>query len=520
MPQKLAGFPEDTYQSRSRRVGLCDFLTRRFAQRIPEAAGGRRGTGRSGEIRIARPGQEVLERTSVCINEDRVEARFTMGLPARGRRVMGQQAEEMFFGELPSIVGSALRFGRLESETLYSHIETIEDQDVLRERLGGLGLVAFVPDDAVLPRGSGVEARPMVGNRTVPFETPESFRVTVELPNRGKISGMGVPGGITLIVGGGYHGKSTLLRALEAGVYNHIPGDGRELAVTVEDAVKIRAEDGRRIEQVDIRPFIGNLPYRGDTSSFSTGEASGSTSQAANIIESLEAGTSLLLIDEDTSATNFMIRDHRMQELVSKDKEPITPFIDRVRQLYDDRGVSTIMVIGGSGDYFDVAHRVIMMDAYRPKDVTDAAASIARRHRSERRSEGGEHCGRVTPRIPLAGSIDARRGSRGVKIAIRGRRTISFGEETIDLSAVEQIVDPGQTAAIADTMLYARDRWMADDRTMREVLEGVVSDFERDGLDVLSHRHVGQYALPRKAEISAAINRLRSLEVRQKAHDG
>ena len=377
VPQKLAGFPEDTYRSRSRRVGLCDFLTRRFAQNIQEVTHGRRGTGRSGEIRIGLPGQEVLERTSVGIDTDRVEARFTMGLPARGRRVVGRQAGEMFFEKLPAIVGSALAFGRLDRKALYSHIEVVEDQDALREGLADHGLVAFVPDDANLPRRSGVDARPMLGDQAVPFKTPDRFRVTVELANRGKISGMGIPGGVTLIVGGGYHGKSTLLRALEAGVYNHIPGDGRELAVTVNDAVKIRAEDGRRIEQVDIRPFIGNLPYGCDTSVFSTDEASGSTSQAANIIESLEVGTSLLLIDEDTSATNFMIRDYRMQELVAKDKEPITPFIDKVRQLYEDQGVSTIMVIGGSGDYFDVADRVIMMDAYRPRDATDAAASVA-----------------------------------------------------------------------------------------------------------------------------------------------
>jgi predicted ABC-class ATPase len=517
VPQELARFPDDTYRSRNRRVGLCDLLTRRFAQGIGELTRGRRGTGRSGEVHIQRPGQEVLERTSVLVDRDRVEARFTMGLPARGRRVMGHQAEDMFFGELPAIVTSSLWFDRHDREILYSHVEAIEDQDALREQLADLGLAAFVPEGAVLPRRSGVDDRPMVGNRAVAFKTPERFRVTIELPNRGEVSGMGIPVGVTLIVGGGYHGKSTLLRALEAGVYNRIPGDGRELVVTVHDAVKIRAEDGRRIEQVDIRPFIGNLPCDGDTSAFSTGEASGSTSQAANIIESLEVGTSLLLIDEDTSATNFMIRDHRMQELVAGEKEPITPFIDKVRQLYDDLGVSTIVVIGGSGDYFDVADRVILMDAYRPRDATHAALSIAKRHQTARKHEGGERFGRVTPRMPLARSIDASRGRRRAKIAIRGRHSISFGEETIDLSAVAQIADPGQTAAIADAMLYARDRWMADDRTMREVVEGVVSDFEREGLDILSPRHLGHYVLPRKAEIAAAINRFRALRVRQKA---
>ncbi len=513
--QRVARFPKDTFADRSRRVGLCDFLTRRFSEAILRVARGRRGSGRSGQIAIDRPGQEILERTSVGVTQERVEARFVMGLPAQGRRVMGRQAEAMFFDELPEIVACSLCFDRVDRGALYAHIEVNEDQDALREALGGLGLVAFVPEGAVLPRRSGVDDRPMPVQEAVPFTPPTSLRVRVDLPNRGEVVGMGIPEGITLIVGGGYHGKSTLLRALEIGVYNHIPGDGRELAVTVGDAVKIRAEDGRRIERVDIRPFITNLPYGKDTSAFSTEDASGSTSQAANIIEALESGASLLLIDEDTSATNFMIRDHRMQELVAKEKEPITPFIDKVRLLYQDLGVSTVLVIGGSGDYFDVADRVVMMDAYRPGDVTGAAEAIAGRYRAERRAEGGERFGRVTPRAPLSESIDASRGRRDVNISVRDAHTILFGQQTIDLSAVEQIVDRSQTEAIADALIYARNRYMDGTRSLWEVLKRVMADFERDGLDVLSPRLLGHYALPRRFELAAALNRLRSLGVRQ-----
>jgi len=514
VPQSAACFPADTFSGRSRNMALRDFLARRFSDSARSIPKGRRGTGRSGTITMDRPGQEILERTSVLVDGDQVEARFVMGLPAYGRRVAGTQAISMFFDELPQIVRSSLLFGSLESAAVYRHVETAEDADDLRERLGGLGLVAFVADGAVLPRASGIDARPLRQGNVVEFRSPPSLRVEVDLPNRGRVTGMGIPNGITLIVGGGYHGKSTLLNALELGVYNHVPGDGRELVVTDPTAMKIRAEDGRRIERTDISPFISNLPFGRDTVGFSTEDASGSTSQAANIIESLEIGSTTLLIDEDTSATNFMIRDHRMQELVSKDKEPITPFVDKVRQLCGDEGVSTILVIGGSGDYFDVADHVICMIDYVPHDLTQDAREIAERNRSERRPEGGERFGRITPRIPLAKSFDPSKGRRDVKISSKGLHSIAFGTQSIDLGQLEQLVDVSQTRAIGDAIHYATD--LMDDRTtMREVVERVMSDVTVKGLDVLGERPVGDRALFRAQELAAAINRLRTLEVWQ-----
>jgi predicted ABC-class ATPase len=355
----------------------------------------------------------------------------------------------------------------------------------------------------------------MSADEAVPFESPPSLRMDVELPNRGQITGMGIPKGVTLIVGGGYHGKSTLLEAVSEGIYNHVPGDGREFVVTNPNAVRIRAEDGRRIEKVDISPFISNLPYGKDTKSFSTEDASGSTSQAANILESLEAGAHVLLIDEDTSATNFMIRDHRMQELVSKDREPITPFIDMVRSLYTDQRVSTVLVMGGSGDYFDVADHVICMTDYKSSDVTAEALGIAKRFASERKKEGGGPLGRATDRIPLSGSLDPRKGKKDVKISAKGLRSIHYGRQKIDLHAVEQLTDICQTAAIGDAIEYAR-RYMDGKRTLREITSLVMMDIARDGLDVISPRISGGYAEFRKIELAAAINRLRTLEVEQK----
>ena len=363
---------------------------------------------------------------------------------------------------------------------------------------------------AILPRRSGVDARPL--SDAVAFQSSPSNEVEFDCPNRGILKGMGIPAGITLIVGGGYHGKSTLLRAIELGIYNHIPGDGREYVVANRSGIKIRAEDGRSIAGVDISPFINHLPQGRSTKHFSTTNASGSTSQAANIIEAIEAGTQLLLIDEDTSATNFTIRDRRMQALIAKEKEPITPFIDKVRQLKDEYEISTILVMGGSGDYFDVADRVIALEDYLPQDVTDRARAIAREYVTERNTEGGTSFGTINARIPLFESIDPSRGKRDVKLTSRGVDEIVFGTEEIDLSAVEQIVDTGQLRAIAMAIVYAKKTYRQ--LTLSEILKRVDRDIAESGIDVLSNFPQGDLTHFRPLELAAAFNRLRSLQIK------
>ena len=511
--QSVAQYPQDTYAGKSRKVGLCDYLTRIYGRSLRQIVKGSRGTGKSGLIEMDTPGQEILERSSVFINDDWVEARFVMGLPAAGRRILAREAEVMFFEEVPRVISMSLEFLNNDREGLYQHIRAGEDQDWLRTKLEELGLVAFVANGSILPRASGIDDHPLTGGRVIVFQSPPSLEMTVELPNHGPVNGMGIPKGVTLIVGGGYHGKSTLLDSLERGVYNHIPGDGREYVVTNSDAVKIRAEDGRRIAGVDISPFIQNLPFDQQTTSFSTDDASGSTSQAANIIEALEIDAKVLLMDEDTSATNFMIRDHRMQELVDKEKEPITPFIDKVRHLFQERGVSTILVTGGSGDYFDVADTVIVMDSYLPRDVTLEAREIARKYKAERKHEGGQTFGDLTPRIPVAESFDPSRGRKDVKIDVKGLRTLLFGRHTIDLSAVEQLLDRSQTRAIGDCLLKTSRKYMNGRRNLKQIIDLLMGEIETHGLDTLNSKPMGNYALPRRFEVAAAMNRLRTLKV-------
>ncbi len=518
VPQAVAGFPREAFSSHSRQTALRDYLTRALA-RAAKRASSPRGTGKSGLIAIDTPGQEILRRTSVIVDEAIVEARFIAGLPAKGRKVLGKQAATMLCDDLPELVEAGLRYASLDACTIQRHVETAENADRMRDQLRERNLVAFVADGAILPRRSGVDDRPL-SEGAVPFESPESLRVELERPNAGPITGMGIPQGVSVVVGGGYHGKSTLLEAISLGIYNHVPQDGREYVVTDPDAVFIRAEDGRGVTDVDISPFINNLPQGRSTRDFSSDNASGSTSQAANIVEALEVGGSALLIDEDTSATNFMIRDHRMQELIAKEKEPITPFIDKIRQLYDDQGVSTVLVMGGSGDYFDVADTVVAMEHFQPHDVTADARAIAQKYGTERHAEGGDAFGEITPRVPQPSSIDPTKGKKGkMKLTTRETDEIGFGTDSIDLSAVGQLVDESQLRAMAQALVHAKKHHMGDDRTLAELLDALMAEIASDGLDVLAPFVAGDLAEFRKHELAAALNRLRSLRVAQRERD-
>jgi predicted ABC-class ATPase len=506
IPQTQAGFPSDLFCNQSREIGLRDFLTRQF-DRAATGIQQRRGSGRSGMIAIARTGQTMLARSAVLINAAEVEIRFVVGLPAFGRRVAGIQAAELLCEDLPAVVDRIL-YCSLDAAQLQRQVETAEDADGLRQQLGDRGLVAFVANGSVLPRRSGVDDRPLQDN-SVPFQSPPSLEVELTCPNAGQVVGMGIPAGVTLIVGGGYHGKSTLLRAMELGVYNHVPEDGRDRVVTAPTAVKIRAEDGRSVNQVDISPFINHLPFGRSTTQFSTPNASGSTSQAANIVEALEAGAELLLVDEDTAATNFMIRDRRMQALIAKDQEPITPFIDKIRQLYTDRGVSTILVMGGSGDYFDVADTVIAMQEFVPQEVTDRAKEIAQQYRTDRAAEGGPQFGPATPRILTAGAV-GNDDDRPPKRKVRDLDTIVLGREEIDLSAVEQVVEPGQLRAIAAALLHLQQQHLSQGQSVTELLDRVMALMDK-GFDSFSRFPEGDFAQFRRHELAAALNRWRSL---------
>jgi len=531
---EASGFPEALCRPGPRAEGLACRIARRFA----EAAGAEARDGGPGErgpeLSMTGPGQEVLPISAVRVAPDgSVEARFTLRLPGRGRRIDGRAAARLLLEALPRIVDAALDAEAYPAGDLERHALVNEDAHALRDQLRTRGLVAFVADGAVLPRRSGVDERPLEGAGVVPFESPASLRVTLERPNAGPLSGMGIPVGVTLVTGGGYHGKSTLLRALTRGVWNHRPGDGREWVVADRDAVKIRAEDGRSVAGVDISAFIGKLPGdtrgegeregegEGDTRRFSTANASGSTSQAAAIVEALESGARVLLVDEDTAATNFMIRDRRMQELVPREREPITPFVDRVRELHREMGVSSVLVLGGSGDYLDEADTVLTLDAFRCLEVTGRAREVAEACPTGRAREAPSPLERPEPRIPDPASLDPSKGRRAVSVRTRGADRIAFGSSDLDLSGVEPLVSVAQLRGIAEAL-----GWIAVELrsgrlrgALPEVLDAVESAMARaaaegrSALDALGRGTDGDLAGFRRHDLAAALNRLRGLRV-------
>lgn len=507
-------WPRGRFDSEIKRTALEDFLQRRVARWIHRRGTGRSGSGKSGVILVTRPGQEILKRSGILVTPSWVEIRAAVGLPAAGRRILARQAVYLLTEELPALAQETLTPAVADGKELIEHLETAEDSHWLRAQLPTHGLVTFLADGAVLPRRSGVDPRPMEqGARSL--SSPGSLRKTFIMPSGREICGLAIPEGVTLIVGGGYHGKSTLLSAIERGVYDHIPGDGREFCVTVPTAMKIRAEEGRRVASVDISPFINDLPDGRSTQCFSTDDASGSTSQAAGLVEAIEVGTGLLMVDEDTAATNFMIRDRRMQLLVSKDHEPIIPFVDRVQELHRSLGISTILVLGGSGDYLDVADLIIAMETYEPLNVTEQARGVAARVPTGREYEPPGPLSRPPERIPDPASIDPSRGRKSVAISTKRKDTISFGREEIDLGSLSGPTELAQVRAIGDALNRLASAHFDGHRTLREALELLDHELLDNGLDLLRPFGAvhGDYAMPRTVDIAAALNRLRTLRI-------
>ena len=508
---RQAAFPQPLYRLPCQRIALQDALIRQFGRLAGQASHQAKGSGHSGLISLSRCTQEVLERTACVLDAQSgdILLRLEVGFPANGRTINARELEKILFDLLPRCVEGSLFYRNLDANRLQATADLAEDQQFIREQLSQLGLCAFVADGSILPRSSGISSLPMP--EAVHFQSPPELAVTLTLPHRGPVTGMGIPRGVTLIVGGGYHGKSTLLKALELGVYNHIAGDGREYVITDSSAVKIRAEDGRSIRQTDISLFINNLPSGLDTTRFSTEDASGSTSQAAGVVEALEAGAAVLLMDEDTSATNFMVRDELMQRVIHRDMEPITPLIDRVRELYRSGGISTILVAGSSGAWFHAADRIIQMDRYVPRDITSLAKREARAFPSgtagldPAAAPNFHRCPRPSPQL----------GGERLKLKTLGRDGVVINRDTVDLRYVEQLTDAEQSLALGYCLVYAERHLMDGKRTLRQIVAELDRQIGRQGLAMLCESRSGVpfLARPRAQEIFACLNRYRGLNL-------
>lgn len=509
IPGKVAAFDKSLYEFEHRRIAFQDFLLRRVAVKIKEYSFKAKGSGKSGLLGVSQPGQEILNRSACTVdlaNGD-ITLRMEVGFPANGRTINSGELQKILFDFLPVCVKQTLLASSCRRENIEAVANLADDQQFIREQLPGLGLAAFVANGSVLPRKSGVSSLPM--KDAVTFQSPASMEVTLDLPHHGSLKGMGIKKGVTLIVGGGYHGKSTLLEALELGVYNHIAGDGREYVITDESAMKLRAEDGRSIQNTDISMFIRNLPNGKDTSCFYTEDASGSTSQAAATVEAMEMGAGLLLIDEDTSATNFMIRDELMQRVVSRDVEPIIPFIDRVRELYETWDISTILVAGSSGSYFHKADCVIQMNRYQPAEITALAKREAEQfpltlEKLDRASEPSLR--RVVKRDAGFAKEDR------IKMKTMGLDGFSINRETVDMRYVEQLTDSEQLNALAHMIKHMKLHSFDGNRTLQEAVGRLYNEIAVKGFAAFCGSDVpGNLALPRKQELYAALNRCREL---------
>lgn len=523
------GFPEAFYEKDCARTALQDFLTRQLSTQFERYNFKAKGSGKSGLLSVSRCGQEVLERSACQIRKDKLIVRFQVGFPAFGRTIQAGELEKILFEFLPSCIENSLFYARLDKKKVEECIFLAEDQEELREILVREKLVCFVANGSVLPRKSGISNLPL--SESVPFESPASMERTFRLPHHGDISGMAVPRGVTLIAGGGYHGKSTLLEAIQSGVYNHIAQDGREYVITDDTAVKLRAEDGRSIRNVDISLFINDLPNKKDTTSFTTADASGSTSQAAAVMESVEAGARLLLVDEDTSATNFMVRDELMQRVISRDKEPITPFIERLRDLYEKAGISTVMVAGSSGAFFYTADHILLMDCYRAVDITERVKSLCGEFPAPRlqapefvlpsfnrvfpvsaRKAAGEAAGGDRSGGERRRNGGKERGGRHERKKIKtfGMESFSLDKENVNVHYLEQLADQEQTAALAYLLRFGLEQALDGRRSVRQAVQFMYDALEKKGWEALCSSYVPcGLAKPRIQELFASLNRYR-----------
>lgn len=370
---QMLGYPSEWGGTFERRLALSDFLLRRMSAVVKE-----KYPDRDAAVVFDVAGPEMLVRNSLWIDNGELRAVLQVRLPGEGRKIQSEAAAEILTMVLPDLVSASLynEGSRCEGGVLpelTAHYNVLADRAVVLRELETRGLAAFVPDGAVLPRASGISEDPLEG--AIPFEAPAEMAVTLNVNGR-DVRGMGIPKGVTVITGGAFHGKSTLLQALTRSVYPHVPGDGREGIVIDESALRVGVEDGRSVRGTDLSQFVRDLPGGVSTREFTTASASGSTSEAANLLEAMEAGSKTYLIDEDSSAVNFLIRDARVRKLLGDDREPLIPLTDRIRDIAS-QGRSFILVAGACGDYLDLADNIIVMANYKAECAKTAGKECA-----------------------------------------------------------------------------------------------------------------------------------------------
>lgn len=423
------------------RLALSDFLYRRLGRMVQE-----RYPGKDAAVVFDTAGPEMLVRNSLWIDNGEIRACLQVRLPGEGRKIQAELAAEILTMVMPDLVAAGLYYTQGDEPAMQRHYRVLAERKEILAELEGRGLCAFVPDGAVLPRASGLSEMPLEG--AVSFAAPAELAVTLNACGR-EIRGMGIPKGITVITGGAFHGKSTLLQALVRAVYPHVPGDGREGIVVDDTALRVGVEDGRSVRGTDLSMFVRDLPGGISTKDFSTLSASGSTSEAANLLEAMEAGARTFLIDEDSSAVNFLIRDVRVRKLLGDEREPLIPLTDRIRSLAS-AGMNFILVAGACGDYLDIADNIIVMANYRAECAR--ASVIANREGDENPIGSTSELAEVPQSRPFAAYMQplqkhvrpASAVERQVKVKLAGDSLLQIGFLVADTSRLVTLVNKQQ----------------------------------------------------------------------------
>ena len=532
---QMLGYPSEWSGSFEHRLALSNYLYRKLSALVRE-----KFSGKDAAVVFDSAGPEMLVRNALWIDNGELRACLQVRLPGDGRKIQAEDAAEILTMVLPDLVSAGLynsgasKPDGVEPELL-SYYKVLAERKEILSLLEERGLCVFVPDGAILPRASGLSEQPMEG--AVPFTAPEEMAVTL-VANGREIRGMGIPKGITVISGGAFHGKSTLLQALTKAVYPHIPGDGREGIVVSESAVRVGVEDGRSVRGTDLSQFVRDLPGGISTKNFTTACASGSTSEAANLMEAIEAGSDVFLIDEDSSAVNFLIRDVRVRKLLGDDREPLIPLTDRIREI---KGRSFILVAGACGDFLDLADNIIVMASYKAecarvngKNVAAGLADFAGNGADD--AEIGA-VAKIVPNLPafvepqcrdfaeyvkplLPSLRPASAVERQVKVKISGDTLLQIGFLVSDTSKAGSLVDKQQRFGAGFMLLNlcqnvaSNNDTNGDDSaksmTIMERITALCEKIKNVGFRNLPQGLSREMSLPRAIDIACVLYRLRN----------
>lgn len=518
IPQTIAEIPEYLFDTPVRRTAMEDLLLRRLADHIGAVANyDHNGIARR-HIHSAAPNQKILPRNALLLTSEYIEVYVRITLPTQqviveGEPVVsidGDMAQHIFFDDLPEIVSNSLLYCNIDAAEADRFVNNMEDADHLRQHLAASGQVSYLAEGAMISRMAGSDL-PDYEN-LLPMEMDEELIEEVDVPHAGTVRGMGVPTGLTLVLGESDSGRVELMNAIAQGIYNHIPGDGRERIVTVADAVNIRSEVGRPIQQVDISAFAEEFPDGSNPASCSTVSAGAFTSQAASTVEALEAGARVLLYDEHSSSSTFLSSDTRVTPLLGKSSRNTLAAI--ARRMVDELGIS--MVVAGSSlvaEFIPIADKILKVENFRISDITEEAKAleIAVPEAAGETVNLGSMLSRA--RWAMPSSIDPSIGREDLVILAEDADFLQFGRSLVDLDGVSQLADADQTRAIGFVLYYAKLRYMDEGYSIREILDLVDRDLSNEGLNTLVRELRGDLARPRRYEVAATLNRLPSFRV-------